>query len=216
MSYLQLKTYYESCLKQHGATHEGVDWPNMEDLTTRFGVMTDWMDWHADAPLSILDVGCGPGFYLDYLNARYSAKSFSYTGIDISPEMINAAHTRTPGQRFEARDLIKAPLAPASVDYGVFNGVFTVRDRMSEADMTRFAVSLLSAVFPSCRKGLAVNFMAPHADYYDETLFYLSFDAAARMFKANLSRHITFRSDYGLWEYTAYVHTDAQRAGRTK
>lgn len=211
MSYLDLKTYYEECLKKHGATHEGVDWPNMEDLTTRFDVMTQWMDLSgAQGPVDILDVGCGPGFYLDYLKQRHDTYAFRYQGVDISPAMIKAAQQRHPGQRFEARDLITTPLSDNSIDYATFNGVFTVRNTISEADMTDFAASLLSAVFPACRKGIAVNFMAPHADWYDESLFYLGFDAAAKLLKTRLSRHFTFRTDYGLWEYTAYIYKNPQ------
>lgn len=205
MSYLQLKEYYEDCLKQHGSTHQGVDWPDMDDLTTRFDVMTDWMDWQDGAALDILDVGCGPGLYLDFLQNRYQADQYRYHGIDISAQMVAAAQQRHPKQTFEARDLIKAPLARNSVDYAVFNGVFTVRSAMSESQMTDFAAELLGAVFSACRKGIAVNFMAPHADWYDDTLFYLSFDAAAQLFKQHLSRHFSLRSDYGLWEYTAYI-----------
>lgn len=211
MSYLDLKTYYEGCLEHHGATHQGVDWPNMDDLTTRFDVMTQWMDWsETQGPIDILDVGCGPGFYLDYLKARHASGSYRYQGIDISPAMTSAAQTRHPGARFEVRDLIADPLEANCTDYAIFNGVFTVRNTMSVVQMTEFAASLLSAVFPACRKGLAVNFMVPHADWYDETLFYLGFDAAASLFKTRLSRHFAFKTDYGLWEYTAFVHKSPQ------
>jgi len=205
MTYQALQSYYEDCLKAHGATHRGVDWPDADDLTTRFDVMTSWLQWDVSRPLQILDVGCGPGLYLEYLQTRYHPDRFAYRGVDISPAMIAAANARHPQAQFEARDLIKQPLPADSADYAIFNGVFTVRHSMSVEEMTDFAGQLLGAVFPSCRKGLAVNFMAPHADWYDDSLFYFSFDAAAKLFKQRLSRHFSFRSDYGLWEYTALI-----------
>ncbi|MEO0411009.1 MAG: class I SAM-dependent methyltransferase [Pseudomonadota bacterium] len=204
MSYLRLKDYYEACLDAHGPTHKGVDWPDEASMRTRFDVMASCFDW-TDTPLDILDVGCGPGFFLDYLTSHAPAPNLRYHGVDISPAMVRAAQQRRPDGQFEARDLIENPLAPGSVDYAVLNGVFTVRAGMSVAEAADFAASLLSAVFPACRRGLAVNFMAPHADWQDDKLFYLPFDEAARLFKTKLSRHFTFRSDYGLWEYTAFV-----------
>ncbi|MGD1955877.1 MAG: class I SAM-dependent methyltransferase [Sphingomonadales bacterium] len=205
MSYLQLKDYYERCLADHGPTHLGVDWPNPEGMETRYKVMASLIDW-ADAPVHVLDVGCGPGFFLDYQHKPASPPKLRYRGDDISPAMIAAAQARHPQAAFEARDLMEDPLEEASVDYAVFNGVFTVRQDMSEQDAFDFTARLLSAVFLACRRGLAVNFMAPHADYRDDSLFYLAFDEAAQLFKAKLSRHFRFRSDYGLWEYTAYVY----------
>lgn len=207
MSYLHLKDYYERCLAEHGPTHLGVDWPSPDGMETRYGVMASLIDW-ADAPVHVLDVGCGPGFFLNYLHKTASAPNLRYHGVDISPAMVAAAQARHADAAFEARDLIEQPLAPLSVDYAVFNGVFTVRGDMTEAEAKHFASTLLSAVFPACRRGLAVNFMVPHADFRDEKLFYLSFDEAAQLFKASLSRHFTFRSDYGLWEYTAFVHRE--------
>lgn len=205
MTYLALKDYYEGCLSAHGATHHGVDWPSMDDLTTRFEVMTQGMDWTGDAALDILDVGCGPGLYLDYLQQRHGADTYRYQGVDISPEMVAAARQRHPDHAFHAADLIQTPPPANSVDFAIFNGVFTVRNAVSIDEMTAFTRDLLSSVFPACRQGIAVNFMAPHADWYDERLFYFSFDAAAQLFKERLSRHIHFRTDYGLWEYTAFI-----------
>jgi 2-polyprenyl-3-methyl-5-hydroxy-6-metoxy-1,4-benzoquinol methylase len=43
----------------------------------------------ADEPFSILDFGCGYGALIEYLKSKYI--SFSYTGYDISEEMINQA-----------------------------------------------------------------------------------------------------------------------------
>lgn len=204
MSYLALKDYYEACLETHGPTHKGVDWPDEAGMRTRFDVMASSFQW-TDAPIDILDVGCGPGFFRDYLVGHYPAPNFRYRGVDISPAMVAAAQQRCPEGQFEARDLIHDPLPADSVDYAIFNGVFTVRAGMSTQQAADFAASLLASVFPACRRGLAVNFMAPHADWQDEKLFYLPFDDAAQMFKTHLSRHFTFRSDYGLWEYTAFV-----------
>ena len=40
-NYRAIVQHYERCLETHGATHKGVDWPNMRDLETRYRVMLD-------------------------------------------------------------------------------------------------------------------------------------------------------------------------------
>ena len=48
--------------------------------------------------MSVLDVGCAQGGFAGVLGEHL--KSFSYTGVDISPEMIAKAKARHPAQRF--------------------------------------------------------------------------------------------------------------------
>ncbi|MFZ5608257.1 MAG: class I SAM-dependent methyltransferase [Pseudomonadota bacterium] len=213
--YQRLRAYYERCLDAHGATLQGVDWPRAADAATRYAVMRGLVRPQGEA-FSILDVGCGPGFFHDALEGHFAPGAFAYHGIDISPAMVAAAKARRPHINVEARDLVAAPLPGQSVDYAVLNGVFTVRERLSEAAMLAFAEALLASVFNSCRMGLAVNFMAPHADWRDDKLFYLSLDKAMQLFKARLSRHVVLRLDYGLWEYTAYVYRQPATSSVTK
>ncbi len=62
---------------------------------------------------SVVDVGCGNGYYLSRLAARDPGKA--YTGIDLSPQLIAQAEQRrgTDRVRFEQRDFLKngAPAA---------------------------------------------------------------------------------------------------------
>jgi SAM-dependent methyltransferase len=48
--------------------------------------------------VSVLDVGCAQGGFAEIIGARL--RDFSYTGIDINPQMIDRARTRHPGHRF--------------------------------------------------------------------------------------------------------------------
>ena len=40
-SYLALSRHYDACLRRHGDTAQGADWPNEADRRTRFSVMLD-------------------------------------------------------------------------------------------------------------------------------------------------------------------------------
>ncbi|RYG65873.1 trans-aconitate 2-methyltransferase [bacterium] len=49
------------------------------------------------------DIGCGPGNSTQLLQAHFPQAEI--TGVDSSPEMIEAAHERLPGVRFEVADI---------------------------------------------------------------------------------------------------------------
>ncbi len=55
------------------------------------------------APLRIVDLGCGPGNSTEVLAARFPRAEIS--GLDNSPEMIEAARQRLPDLRFELADI---------------------------------------------------------------------------------------------------------------
>jgi ubiquinone/menaquinone biosynthesis C-methylase UbiE len=70
---------------------------------------------------SILEVGCGGGYYLDVFR-HYFGDAFSYLGTDYSTAMIERARVRDPAGRFEVADATALPFEAASFDI-VFNGV---------------------------------------------------------------------------------------------
>ena len=85
--------HYENCLDAHGVTACGVDWPNAEDMHRRYQVMLELID-EKEGMCSVLDLGCGPGLFLDYLNEHGHTNRVNYAGIDISQKMIDAAKQR--------------------------------------------------------------------------------------------------------------------------
>jgi len=199
-----IQDFYEGRLAEFGPTARGMDWEGEQQLELRFRVMTGIFDAN-EGPASLLDLGCGAGLLHDHLEARGLLGRIDYTGIDISPAMIAAASARKPEARFSARDVLAEPLAAESFDYVVANGVLTVKEHVNRTEMWDFAKAFMATAFRSARKGLAVNLMSAHVDWEKERLFHVPLDDAMAFFKAELSRHVLIRHDYGLWEYTAYV-----------
>ncbi len=206
-TYLTLAEHYEQCLAKHGTTPQGVDWPNAADLTKRFHVMLDVL---AHKPLtpktSLLDLGCGYGALLDHIHTFHPQSNILYTGLDISGNMIQAALHRLPGQRFLQRDILIDPLPPRSFDYIIMNGLLTEKRDLPWHEMVKFAQRIIKAAFASCREGIAFNVMSYHVDWSHPSLFHWSLDEVAAFLFKHCSRHVVFRNDYGLYEYTAYVY----------
>jgi len=205
--YLRIVEHYERRLGEFGPTHKGVDWPKAEDVDVRNAVMLGLCP-AAGPRASLLDLGCGIGLLPDFLRARGMLERFDYHGVDLSPRMIAAAQARHSGLRFEARDVLERPLADASFDYVVMNGLLTVKASLTQPEMEEFATSIIAAAFRTCRRGIAFNVMSEHVDWKRDDLFHWPFDRAAEFLKRACSRHVVFRADYGLYEYTAYVFRD--------
>jgi ubiquinone/menaquinone biosynthesis C-methylase UbiE len=60
----------------------------------------------------ILDIGCGPGTYTEYIHK----KGFSVEGIDISDEMITIARSKIPDASFKKMDMRKLDYSDHSFD----------------------------------------------------------------------------------------------------
>jgi len=196
--------HYEDCLRKHGATPAGVDWPNGADLATRFGVMLELLAEAGSRP-QLLDLGCGPGLMLDYLTAVGQVDRVNYQGIELSSEMTAKARARWPQYKFSCRDIIAEPLPDQSVDVVIMNGVLTERVSLDVATMTSLAESLVAAAFRAARIGIAFNVMNANVDWQRDDLFHWPLDDVAKFLKREVSRHYAFRADYGLYEYTCLV-----------
>lgn len=199
--------HYENCLANHGATPHGVDWPNGADLAKRFEVMLGVRRPESgEGRRSFLDVGCGPGLLVDYLNATGRAESVDYCGFDMSDAMVRAARDRWPDHRFLCADIRRQPNLLPITDYVVLNGVLTEKRDLSQTDMAMLACELLDVCFSRARIGMAFNVMSTHVDWMRDDLFHWPMDEAVEFATRRLSRHVVVRADYGLYEYTLYVY----------
>ena len=139
--------YYKDLLAKHGPTHAAVDAGSQYTHQRRLQVLAEVITNHTD---SVLDVGCGLGHFLDYGPA---CRKEDYLGIDILPEMVEAALLRRPGWRFEIGDILK-PDPHWQADYVVASGLCQFR--------SPFAV--LENLCTLSRKAVAVNFLREGTD----------------------------------------------------
>jgi SAM-dependent methyltransferase len=192
--------HYDRCLRLHGDTAQGANWPNEDDRRRRFDVMLGIIT----GPGVLCDFGCGTGELLTHV--RRKGLDLSYFGVDRSRHAIAYARNKFPGTTFLELDaLAQGDLSPLDCDYLVANGVFTVRASVSQQDMWLFLTETVSRLWPHVRKGMAFNVMSKHVDWERDDLFHLPFDQLAVFLHKLAGRNIAFRADYGLYEYTAYV-----------
>jgi len=207
----KVESYYTAALDRHGATPRGVDWNSEESQRLRFDQLAKlWEDRTnpaipAISAISILDYGCGYGALIPYLRER--APAFSYTGFDISPEMIAAAERLHggPGVTFST-DEASLPAA----DYAVASGVFNVKLDTPEEAWTAYVLETIERLARLAKRGFAFNVLSRYSDperrrpdlYYADPLFL--FDHC----KTRFSRAVALLHDYPLYELTLLVRLD--------
>ncbi len=201
--------HYEQCLAKHGDSHLGVDWPNAVDAETRYRVMLELIrnSYHRD--VTLMDFGCGAAHLYEYL-IRNDQTNLRYMGVDASARFIELSQRKFPTVEFHCLDVLTTNAVLPEADYIVMNGVLTEKRGLTFDEMVDYMSHLLPRVFESARVGLAFNVMSHHVDWQREDLFHVPYDLLASFLKDNLSRHFAFHSDYGLYEYTAYVYREPQ------
>jgi SAM-dependent methyltransferase len=205
--YRELVSHYESCLRAHGDNHRGVDWPNAADARTRYRIMLDVIRPSGRSSVRFLDLGCGASHLYEFLH-EIQRTDIEYTGIDLSPEFIGLSRRKFPDLPYYCLDILDPAIEVPTFDYVAMNGVFTEKRSLSFDEMWEFVQAMLARAFEIASVGIAFNVMSKHVDWEREDLFHLPFDLLAQFLTEHLGRQFVIRSDYGLYEYTAYVYHD--------
>jgi SAM-dependent methyltransferase len=203
--YTKIVAHYEDCLEKHGDNHLGVDWPNQEDVDTRFKVMLDIMRLNEDKnEVSVLDFGCGTAHLLEYIQNHKMSKIL-YSGLDLSQKFVDVASKKFPDNAFYCKDIFESSDEIPNADYIIMNGVFTEKRELSFDEMWEYFTSMITIIYEKCNKGFAFNVMSKNVDWEREDLFHVSYDLLSDFLCKNLTRNHVIRNDYGLYEYTVYV-----------
>jgi dTDP-4-amino-4,6-dideoxygalactose transaminase len=210
--YTEIVGHYDSCLRRYGDTALGAGWPNEADRQTRFEVMLDVISGDGSARAKLLDVGCGTGelFRVARLHKR---PSIDYQGVDLSELPLQYAREKFPNASFLRLDILEATnhqLNHLAADYCVINGLFTVKQTLSNQEMWEFMTAVVSRLWRITDKAIAFNVMSKQVDWEREDLFHVSLDRMASFLHELAGRSVTLRSDYGLYEYTCYIRKKPQ------
>jgi len=144
--------------KGEGDLARQVSWRAVWDQEYRFEVLCEIFDRTPPAePVSILDVGCGLGDLVPFLQRRRDR--VRYLGIDILPSMVEAARRRFPGEQFEVVDLLKADPPGAPFDYVLASGALSVR----LPDHETFVRRMIERMLRLSTRGLAFNMQSARA-----------------------------------------------------
>lgn len=144
--------WYEDKVRRFGFDHRGLGFRNKSSQEKRFEALLALGDFQGRR---LLDVGCGFGDLLAWLNARGIEPR--YTGVDICRSMIERCRKRFAGSgvRFQIADALTF-VTDEPYDYIVASGIFGYQAK----DTRKRVQPTLERLFDLTRIGLAVNFLS--------------------------------------------------------
>ena len=148
----QVKSHFDKCIHEFGATPRGVDWNSDASQQIRFDQLLQLI---REDSASILDYGCSYGALADYLASK--GLHLDYYGFDIvqsAIEMARKLHADDPRRTFFS-DKTKLPVC----DYVVASGIFNYRGEVPDAEWTDYILSTLHEFDKLSTKGFASNFL---------------------------------------------------------
>lgn len=215
--YKNIEEYYSLTFDKHGATPEGLAWDNQINLDKRYEVMFDLIKYKEQSHIAnstLLDFGCGYGGFYKWLKDQTYYPN--YTGIDINRTIIEKARELHPEQSFGVIDIHNEDdwesfnnpiICKESYDYITMNGVFTIKNTLTQKEMWEFMTSTLKKLWTKTNNGIAFNVMSKIVDYEREDLFHVSFDEISSWIYSELQcSKFIIRQDYGLREFCVYAY----------
>jgi SAM-dependent methyltransferase len=190
----KIRELYESRLAQFGCDVRTVGWKDRHDQWRRFSVLCRGLQLEGKR---ILDVGCGLGDFVAYLDER-GGKRCDYIGVDIAPKLVQEATKRFGG---EGRRFLTADLLDGG-DIGTFDIVLlsgTLSPRV--ADNLAMAERMIAMMFKACREVAAVNFLSTYVDYQLPKNFHYRPEVMFA-YARSLTRWVSLYHDYPLYEFT--------------
>jgi ubiquinone/menaquinone biosynthesis C-methylase UbiE len=146
---------------------------------------------------SVLDVGCGFADFKSWIEGQ--GRDVSYTGVDLSPDLINAAREKHPDATLFCGELNDFNFASASFDWVVLSGALNEQLH----DDGAYARRMISSMFDLCRKGVAFNLLdARHLMAHDLQSLY---PEEISKYCSNLTPHVKVIDDYLDNDFTIYM-----------
>ena len=185
---------HRDSLKRHGYHPNALYWSSREIQEIRFRVLVEIGIEFGD---SLLDVGCGFADYKSWITGQ--GRDVSYTGIDLSPDLIRVAQEKHPDAILLCGELSDFDFASASFDWVVLSGALNEQLH----DEGAYARHMISSMFDLCRKGVAFNLLdARHLNAHDLHSFY---PEEIINYCSNLSLHVKVIDDYLDNDFTIYM-----------
>ena len=197
---------YTGLAARYGHDVRSLDWASRESQEKRFAVLAGVGELNGR---SLLDVGCGLGDFAAWC-ARQSIAP-DYTGIDITPRMVELAQECLPARAFRAADLFSLPLPPEgrAWDYVVASGIFAKRQENPEG----YLREAVARMFALCTTATAFNVLstrAPSTASISDCSEYHADPVRTLDYCRSLTPRVVLRDDYHPRDFTVYLYKTQQ------
>lgn len=187
---------YNTRFDQHGRDIKTVGWGTESSQHLRFEVLFRGLDPKGK---TILDVGCGLGDLVPYLEKRTDG-DFRYFGIDIAEKLINNAGAAYGGvgREFHTGDIFSVKVPP--IDISVLSGALSFKT----VGIEDYAHDTMKTMFGLSRQATSLNFLTKYVDFELEKNQHYQPETIFRWAK-QLSKRVNLIDDYPLYEFTVQI-----------
>jgi len=156
-----------------------------------------------DDTFSINDLGCGNGYFLDFIKKNFPNQAFHYFGYDIMPEMIAEANKLHPNNQDNFK-VISSASDMEMADYTVASGILNLKYKASNEEWLDFIHETISTMWAKSNKGVAFNCLTSYSDkeFMRPELYYTDSLAMFDFCQKNFTRHIALLHDYREYDFT--------------
>lgn len=183
--------------RRHGYSTDTLFWSSRGVQKVRFKVLSEI---GIEAGDSVLDVGCGFGDLRSWLQS--ACLYVDYSGIDLSPEIVEQGLAINRGANLQCGDLFDFGWPSQSFDWVVLSGTLNWK----LGDQGAYAQRLIGRMYAFCRKGVAFNML--DARSLDDRLLgeLASHDPETVMgWCRELTPHCEFLDNYLEHDFTIYM-----------
>jgi len=193
---------HRDSLAQYGHAPQALYWSSEAAQTERFRALAGVGIRPGD---SLLDVGCGFADLMGWLQQQ--GCPVRYTGIDLSPDLLEVAAASHPDAELLCGELSDFTLADASFDWVVLSGA--LNDPVDEDG--DYAYATIAGMYRLCRKGIAFNLLDATEGVTFLTLGLQHFDPEVVVaFCRRLIPHVELVRGYLEGDFTLRLWRDAK------
>ena len=165
----KIRAHYEHRITSDRAGFSIADWTSAETQRARFEVFAENVNV---AGKSLLDIGCGTGDLLAFLQLNGIAAD--YTGVDILEKMVRESQKRNPAGRFICADIFcedavnEHPICAQRFDVVFCSGAFN----LNLGNKHEFLPRALGRMFDLAREHVVFNLLHARSEFRDRVCVY--------------------------------------------
>jgi SAM-dependent methyltransferase len=192
---------YKKLYNNHGYSPKSLGCSKGKQFLRFHQLTTDW-DMNG---VSILDVGCGFGDFIKYLDFQGIA-NYSYTGIDIMEEFIAEGRKRYSADNvsFLHGDFLDHDFED-NYDYAIASGTFNLK--MDGVDGYDYIYKNMTKMFALSTRAVSIDFISNKVDYAHGHNFNSSPEKILSM-AYTLSRNVLLKNTYFPFEFSITIYKD--------
>ena len=203
---------YSENHRQFGYGARALEMPSDRRTIRYYELLKNFPDYNNKEKISIIDLGCGYGDLVDYLD--YLELNYNYIGVDLCDSFLNFAKKKYAGRDniiFVKRNFFENDYEEYEFDYAVSSQTFNSLYSNKENNMDVIQKTMKYA-FLKCKKGIAFNFVTNKVEYKKKNVAYHSVEELVS-FSYSLSNSIVLDNSCMPFEATICILKDKSTDG---